>query len=116
MLIIVSSWRRFARCLPFSTVAILLALSMLSIPPALAQQAQTVTVVLTELQFNPKTITLTAGQPVQLNIQNAGKADHNLSSRDSADAIPISRVTYQKADKGSPINKLSRSGVVSQLM
>jgi hypothetical protein len=34
----------------------------------LLKQAQTVTVVLTELQFNPKTITLTAGQPVQLNI------------------------------------------------
>jgi len=98
MLTIVSSWRRFARCVPFSPITVLLALSMLSVPPALAQQAQTVTVVLTELQFNPKTITLTAGQPVQLNIQNAGKADHNLSSRDSADAIPISSVTYQKAD------------------
>jgi aminoglycoside/choline kinase family phosphotransferase len=68
MLTIVSSWCRLARCLPFSTVAAMLASSMLSVPPALAQQAQTVTVVLTELQFNPKTITLTAGQPVQLNI------------------------------------------------
>jgi plastocyanin len=94
MLTIVSSWRRFARCLPSSTVAAMLALGVVSVPPALAQQAPTVTVVLTELQFNPKTITLTAGQPVQ----NAGKADHNLSSRDSADAIPISNVTYQKAD------------------
>jgi uncharacterized cupredoxin-like copper-binding protein len=98
MLTVVSSWRRFARRLPFSTVAATLALGVVSVPPALAQQAPTVTVVLTELQFNPKTITLTAGQPVQLNIQNAGKADHNLSSRDSADAIPISSVTYQKAD------------------
>jgi hypothetical protein len=51
--------------------------------------------------FNPKTTTLTAGQPVQLNIQNAGYADHNLSSRDSAGAIPISNVTYQKAEHDS---------------
>jgi plastocyanin len=49
-------------------------------------------------QFNPQTITLTVGQPVQLNIQNKGLADHNLASRDTPDAIPISNVSYQKAD------------------
>jgi len=98
MLTIVSSGRRVARCVPLATVAAMLAISLLSVPPALAQQAQTMTVVLTELQFDPKTITVTVGQPVQLNIQNKGLADHNLASRDEADSLPISNVTYQKAD------------------
>ena len=53
--------------------------------------------ILTEFQFNPKTITLTVGQPVQLNVQNQGKADHNLSSDD----LPIANVKYQKADNSS---------------
>jgi Cupredoxin-like domain len=54
-------------------------------------------VILTESQFNPKTITLTVGQPVLLNVQNQGKADHNLSSND----LPISNVKYLKADNSS---------------
>ena len=84
---------------PFASAAALLVMSMQGVSPSLAQQqTQVLTVVLTELQFNPKTITLTVGQPVQLNIQNSGKADHNLSSRDEPDSIPISNVTYQKAD------------------
>ncbi len=94
MLAIVSSWRRMARGVPVAAIT-----AVLSVSPALAQQqTQTLTVVLTELQFNPQTITLTLGQPVQLNIQNKGLADHNLASRDTPDAIPISNVSYQKAD------------------
>src|SRR5260370_36751543 len=81
MLTILSSWRRLVHCMPLATFAATLAISLLSVTPAMAQQAQTVTVVLTELQFDPKTITLTVGQPVQLNIQNNGLADHNLASR-----------------------------------
>ena len=94
MLAIVSNWRRIARFLPVAATA-----GVLSVSPAIAQQqTQTLTVVLTELQFNPKTIVLTVGQPVQLIIQNKGLADHNLASRDEADSLPISNVTYQKAD------------------
>src|SRR2546427_1356076 len=94
-----SSERRSVRWLPFAPAAALLVMSTQGVSPALAQQqTQVVTVVLTELQFNPKTITLSVGQPVQLNIQNSGKADHNLASRDEPDSIPISKVTYQKAD------------------
>jgi plastocyanin len=48
----------------------------------------------TEYAFNPKTVTLHLGQPVRLVIQNTGADDHNLSSED----IPISNVTYQRAD------------------
>ena len=91
---IVSSRRRIARCVPIAVLT-----AVISVSPALAQQqTQTLTVVLTELQFNPKTITLTVGQPVQLNIQNKGLPDHNLASRDEPDSIPISNITYQKAD------------------
>ena len=94
MLAIFSSWRRIAQCLPVTAIV-----AVLSVSPAVAQQQpQTLTVVLTELQFNPNTITLTVGQPVQLIIQDKGLADHNLASRDEADSIPISNVTYQKAD------------------
>src|SRR6266436_2082150 len=94
MLAIFSSWRRIAQCLPVTAIV-----AVLSVSPAVAQQQpQTLTVVLTELQFNPNTITLTVGQPVQLNVQNKGLADHNLASRDEPDSIPISNVTYQKAD------------------
>ncbi len=94
MLAIVSKWRRIARFLPVAATA-----GALSVSPAVAQQqTQTLTVVLTELQFSPKTITLTVGQPVQLIIQDKGLADHNLASRDEADSIPVSNVTYQKAD------------------
>jgi len=91
--------RRGVGWVPFASAAALLVMSMQGVSPSLAQQqTQVLTVVLTELQFDPKTITLTVGQPVQLNIQNSGKADHNLSSRDEPDSIPISNVTYQKAD------------------
>jgi len=91
--------RRGVGWVPFASAAALLVMSMQGVSPSLAQQqTQVLTVVLTELQFNPKTITLTVGQPVQLNIQNSGKADHNLSSRDEPDSIPISNVIYQKAD------------------
>src|SRR5713101_7072710 len=94
MLAIFSSWRRVAQCLPVAAIT-----AVLSVSPASAQQQpQTLTVVLTELQFSPTTIMLTVGQPVQLIIQDKGLADHNLASRDSADSIPISNVTYQKAD------------------
>ena len=86
------------RWLPVASVAALLAMNVQSVSPAFAQQTQTTTVVLTELQFSPKTISLTLGQPVQLTIQNSGKANHNLSSRDSADSILVSNVTYRKAD------------------
>jgi len=101
MLPTVTAGRRSMRWLPF---AALLAVCMQSALPALAQQQQVITVILSDrpvdqpLQFTPKTITLTVGQPVQLNIQNSGKADHNLSSRDEPDSIPVSNVTYQKAD------------------
>src|SRR6266567_3208986 len=94
-----SSERRSVRWLPLASAVALLVMSTQGLSPALAQQqTQVVTVVLTELQFNPKTITLTLGQPVQLNIQNLGLADHNLSSRDAPDSIPTSNVTHQKAD------------------
>jgi uncharacterized cupredoxin-like copper-binding protein len=61
---------------------------------ALAQPAQPVNVTTTEYAFTPKNVTLHAGQPVQLVIQNTGADDHNLSSDD----IPISNVSYQRAD------------------
>jgi hypothetical protein len=96
MLPIVTAGRRSTRWLPF---AALLAVTAPGASPALAQpQPNVITVILTELQFNPKTITLTVGQPVQLNVQNQGLADHNMSSRDEPDSIPVSNVTYQKAD------------------
>ena len=75
MLPTVTAGRRSMRWLPF---AALLAVCMQSALPALAQQQQVITVILSDrpvdqpLQFTPKTITLTVGQPVQLNIQNSG--------------------------------------------
>src|SRR5215831_12529810 len=86
-----SSW------LPLSPIATALALSTLTVSPVFAQEPQNITVILSESQFDPKTITLTVGQPVLLNVQNQGKADHNLSSND----LPISNVKYVKADNSS---------------
>src|SRR5262249_54739874 len=74
------------------------ALMTLTASTAVAQQTQQVTITTTESAFTPKTVTLTGGRPVQLVLQNTGKDDHNLQSRDAADAIPISNVTYQRAD------------------
>jgi plastocyanin len=82
------------RCLPTTVIAGMLVLSCLSASPVSAQEPHNITVILTEYQFSPKTITLTMGQPVLLNVQNQGKADHNLSSDD----LPISNVKYLKAD------------------
>jgi hypothetical protein len=62
--------RQVPRLLPFAVIAALLAMNMLSVSTVSAQETQNITVILTEFQFNPKTITLTVGQPVQLNIQN----------------------------------------------
>jgi plastocyanin len=89
--------RHLSRSLPFASIAGLLALHALTVSTASAQETQNITVILTEYQFNPKTITLTVGQPVLLNVQNQGKADHNLSSDD----LPISNVKYEKADNSS---------------
>jgi plastocyanin len=85
------------RWLPSTVIAGLLVLSCLSASSASAQEPHNITVILTEYQFNPKTITLTMGQPVLLNVQNQGKADHNLSSDD----LPIANVKYLKADNSS---------------
>jgi hypothetical protein len=78
----------------FLTGTTILLATAVSTSIALAQQAQQVNVTTTEFAFNPKTISLRAGQPVQLAIRNTGADDHNLSS----DEIPISNVTYQQAD------------------
>jgi hypothetical protein len=55
--------------------------------PALAQQAAPITVVEVESTLKPSPITLTVSRAVELNVQNAGKADHNLLSD-----IPVSNV------------------------
>ena len=74
-------------------VALALTLASTLASVASAQDMQTVTVGLSEYQFSPKTVTLTVGHPVQLNIQNQGGLDHSLLSE-----IPVSQVHYQKAD------------------
>src|SRR5712691_7523180 len=89
---------RSAWAASIATTLALLATVVLSATTALAQQAPPVTVILKETSYTPRTVTLTVGQPVQLNVQNLGLADHNLSSRDEPDSIPIANVTYQKAD------------------
>jgi plastocyanin len=89
--------RQHRRFLTLAIVAGLLGFSTLSPASVFAEEPQNITVVLTEFQFNPKTITLTVGQPVMLNIQNQGKADHNLSSDD----LPLTNITYQKADNST---------------
>lgn len=87
----------------------LLVVTVFGSSPALAQETRTVTGGLTEYQFNPKTITLTVGQPVVLNVQNQGKADHNLSSD-----IPVSNVKYQKADNSpSDLHRYEANNVVN---
>jgi plastocyanin len=78
--------------------AVIAASLALTVSPALAQQAPAeITVVLTEYRFTPDTITLRAGQPVQLNIQNQGKLDHNLSSDD----LPLTNINFIKADNST---------------
>src|SRR5215467_7463002 len=89
-------WRRqLARLALSGLIVVVLALSTSS--PVSAQESKTLTVVLTESQFTPNAITLTAGQPVQLNIQNQGKADHNLSSDD----LPLTNINFIKADNST---------------
>jgi len=82
--------RRIPRVL---LVAVVVGSLVVNVSAASAQEPQFMTVILTEYQFTPKTITLTLGQPVELHVQNQGAADHNLSSD-----IPASNVKYQKAD------------------
>lgn len=89
--------RPVRRWLILALVVGLLTVNALSVSTAAAQEAQNITVILTENQFSPKTITLTAGQPVLLNVQNQGGLDHNLSSND----LPISNVKYIKADNSA---------------
>jgi plastocyanin len=86
------------RTLPSVAIASVLMLSTIGTPTVSAQQEpRNVTVILTEYQFNPKTITLTVGEPVLLNVQNQGGLDHNLSSND----LPLASVHYLKADNSS---------------
>jgi plastocyanin len=85
--------RQIRRWLPVGVSAGLLAMNTLSVATMSAQETPSITVILTEYQFNPKTITLSVGRPVQLNIQNQGGGDHSLLSD-----IPISQLHYTKAD------------------
>jgi plastocyanin len=87
------SRRQVPRLLHLAASAGLLAFNMLSASPISAQETPSATVILTEYRFNPKTVTLTLGQPVQLNIQNQGGGNHSLLSD-----IPLAQVHYQKAD------------------
>jgi len=91
---LISSIRQLALIVPFALIATTLALG---VAPASAKEPRTLTIVLTEYKFSPDSITLTAGQPVQLNIQNQGKADHNLSSDD----LPLMNINYVKADNST---------------
>lgn len=47
--------------------------------PSSTSQATQVTVVGTEFAFTPSTVTLKAGQPVQLTFKNAGQYPHNFT-------------------------------------
>ena len=85
--------RRAVRLAGFALIVAPFALSTLSGSVASAQEVRTITVILTEYKFNPSSITLTVGQPVQLNIQNQGGADHSLLSD-----IAVTQVHYEKAD------------------
>jgi uncharacterized cupredoxin-like copper-binding protein len=60
---------------------------------AVAGGAQDITVKATEFGFQPATIPLTVGQPVQLTIVNGGVLAHDMKSE-----LPISRLTYIQAD------------------
>jgi uncharacterized cupredoxin-like copper-binding protein len=74
----------------------LVATVVLGAPAAFAQQATEITVIQNESSFSPKTVTLMLGQPVVLNLQNQGKADHNMVSD-----LPLSSVKYQRADNSA---------------
>ena len=89
--------RQVLRSLPMTALAAVLASSALTAATAFAQEPQNMTVIITEWQFTPNTVTLTVGQPVLLNVQNKGGLDHNLSSDD----LPISNVQYIKADNSA---------------
>jgi uncharacterized cupredoxin-like copper-binding protein len=93
MSVMKSLGRRIPRVAAHVSLALLLTLGSASVSTAAAEEIQTVTVVLTENRFAPGTITLTAGKPVLLNIQNQGHLDHSLLSD-----IPVTQVHYQKAD------------------
>ena len=93
----ITGGRHFHRALRCMLTAGLIGFNLLSGSSVLAEEPQNITVVLTEFQFTPRTITLTVGQPVTLNIQNQGKADHNLSSDD----LPLTNITYTKADNST---------------
>jgi uncharacterized cupredoxin-like copper-binding protein len=93
---IVSTTRLSARFASAATTGAVVAALALSGSTVLAQETPEITVVLNESSFAPKTVTLTLGQPVQLNIQNQGKADHNMLSD-----LPLSSVKYLRADNSS---------------
>lgn len=106
--------RQVRRSLPLWIVVALLASSVLGVSATSADETPNITVILTEFQFNPRTVTLTVGQQVQLNIQNQGKADHSLLSD-----IPLSQVHYIKADNtpqelsGYEANKILNADAIS---
>jgi uncharacterized cupredoxin-like copper-binding protein len=61
--------------------------------PSTAAGPQQVSLKGSEFAFSPATVTVKAGQPVQLNLQNGGALDHDFKSD-----LPISKLVYQEAD------------------
>ena len=79
--------------LPAALASAALVLVLVPVSALLAAGPQQVTMKAADFSFSPDTVTVTAGQPVQLTIVNEGKVDHDLKS-----AIPVSGLTYQEAD------------------
>ena len=82
-----------------ASAAIALALSACGSPAQTAKPvtqataAQQVTLHGKEFSFNPNTVQLKVGQPVQLTLANDGTVDHDIKSD-----IPVSNLAYQTAD------------------
>lgn len=92
-----SGWQRFGHIfLRFGLGArwsLGIALLLFTTVAAQAAGPQAVKLTADEFAFTPNTVTLTAGQPVQLTIVNTGKVAHDLKS-----SLPIANLTYQHAN------------------
>ncbi len=80
----------------YHLLGLVAALGLLFLAVAATAQAdgpQQVKLTADEYSFGPSSITVTAGQPVQLTIVNAGKVAHDLKSD-----IPVKDLSYQQAD------------------
>jgi uncharacterized cupredoxin-like copper-binding protein len=88
---------------PMSRLALLMLIGLLATPAAAQESGgvQTVTIQLSNFKFSPSQITLQAGKPYRLHLQNTSTHSHNFAAPEFFAAASIRPEDQAKVDHGT---------------